>query len=380
ADTNNAPFAAFAEKSSSGKAGPAKLEVRLSAKSGKKVTVDYAVIGGTGREGKDYVLRNGMLTFDPGETVKTIDLEVKPSAVHDDDRTVEVALKAAVNAVLSGTRTHLHLIENTVPMPTVSFKEASRTVNEDSGTITVPVTLSALSGKDVTIPFTVSGTAKERSNYRVITKNPLRIGSGSDFAEISIIIVSNAVQEQDATVVVTLGEPANARLGPSPVHTITIVDTDAKRTMAVVPFFNESGRKYAGEIVMLHFIGQLVRLGRFEIIEPGVMREKFLNMRLIMREGVNSSDIALISSSLNADLILNGNVYDYQDPLDDPSAVPKVDILAGVIERKSRKLIWAAKGYTQGDEEVLFFDVGRVYTASRLTAEISSVVQSLLVP
>ncbi|MHB8844264.1 MAG: Calx-beta domain-containing protein, partial [Nitrospirota bacterium] len=127
----------------------AQIYVYLSTVHGRTVTVEYRVTGGTARAGKDYVLKPGTLTFEPGETVKTIDLEVKPARAHDDDRTVEVSLFNAKNAVLGEKRLHTYLIKNTVPMPTVSFNEASRTVNEDSGTIMVPVRLSALSGKDV---------------------------------------------------------------------------------------------------------------------------------------------------------------------------------------------------------------------------------------
>jgi hypothetical protein len=57
-----------------------------------------------------------------------------------------------------------------------------------------------------------------------------------------------------------------------------------------------------------------------------------------------------------------------------------VDFLAALIEKKSRKIIWAAKSYKQGDEGVIFFNVGKTYTASGLAAELGGVVREMLTP
>jgi TolB-like protein len=149
--------------------------------------------------------------------------------------------------------------------------------------------------------------------------------------------------------------------------------------VTVIPFFNESGRKNAEYIGMLHFVNQLVHTGQFDIVEPGVMRQKFLSMRIIMEEGIDTPETNLISTTLHSDFILTGKVLDYQDPIDS-SDVPKVDMLAALIERKSRKIIWAAKSYKKGDEGVFFFDVGRKFTANSLAAELSGVVKDLLAP
>jgi TolB-like protein len=191
--------------------------------------------------------------------------------------------------------------------------------------------------------------------------------------------VSNAVQEDNKTLEVAMGKPTDAALGPPSVHTITIIDTDTHPTVTVVPFFNESGRKNAGDIMMLHFINQLVQTEKFKVVEPGVLRQKFLAMRVIMHEGIDTPETYLISTSLHADLILTGKVLDYQDPMD-PADIPKVDFLAAAIESKSRKMIWSAKSYKQGDEGVVFFDAGKMYTANRLAAELGGVVRDLLSP
>ena len=71
----------------------------LSGPSGKPVTVEYGVKGGTAVLGKDYALPGGALTFEPGETSKTLVVDIKNHGVYDDDKTLELALKNPKNAV-----------------------------------------------------------------------------------------------------------------------------------------------------------------------------------------------------------------------------------------------------------------------------------------
>ena len=61
------------------------IPVSLSAPSGKPVTVEYAVTGGTAESGKQYAVKGTSLTFAPGETVKEIELTVKDDGVNRDD-------------------------------------------------------------------------------------------------------------------------------------------------------------------------------------------------------------------------------------------------------------------------------------------------------
>jgi hypothetical protein len=299
--------------------------------------------------------------------------------VHDDDRTVEVGLANPVNAVLGATRMHTYTIENTVPMPAVAFSIPSQSHKENEGTLPVRVQLSSPSGKDVTVPFTISGTAKAWKNYKIITPGPLVIKAGDVYSEIFIVVMNNPEQEGDRTLIITLEAPLHAALEVSSVHTITIMDTDPRHRMMVVPFFNASGRKNAGDIMTLHFVSHLVHWGIFDVVEPGLARKAFLNRRLIMSEGISATDTDFISRSMDADLILTGKVLDYQDP-EDATDVPKIDFIASIIERKSKKVIWSARSSKEGDEGVVFFDVGRRHTASKMMNDLNGALKEFLAP
>jgi TolB-like protein len=159
--------------------------------------------------------------------------------------------------------------------------------------------------------------------------------------------------------------PGKKRYGPKVSYRSDSLPLESKYRIAVVPFLNLSDRKYAGEIMVLHFLTELVRDGGFEVVESGVLRHRLLNVRVIMDEGITLRDADLISLTLKADLVLTGKVIDYQD-FSGATSIPKIDFSAIVIEQASKKVVWSSMSYNHGDDGVFFFDRGKINTAGRL--------------
>jgi len=151
------------------------------------------------------------------------------------------------------------------------------------------------------------------------------------------------------------------------------MESDTNYTVAVIPFFNESGRKNAAEIVVLHFVRQMTKLQNVSVIELGVVKQRLLNTRIIMVDGISLTDVDLVSNSLEADLILTGRVMDYQD-YQGSLGKPKVDFSVTVNERKSKKVVWNSYSHNEGDDGVFFFDRGRVNTAHVMMAEMARAI------
>ncbi|MGA2468881.1 MAG: hypothetical protein ABSH06_31660 [Thermodesulfobacteriota bacterium] len=147
-----------------------------------------------------------------------------------------------------------------------------------------------------------------------------------------------------------------------------VMEGKRKYTVAVVPFFNRSERKYGAEIISLHFVKHLKEFGQFDVIEPGIVRQQLLSLRIIMDQGVSLADAGAIFAMLNVDLVVTGQVLDYQD-YQGSFGKPKVDFTAEVIERKSREVVWSSTSYNTGDDDVFFFDWGRVNTASAMASQ-----------
>jgi TolB-like protein len=373
-DTHPVPTVSFGSANSSGeeKAGPARIEVKLSAASGRPVTVEYAASGGTAIQGQDYALQEGPLTFDPGETAKEIMVDIKNHGIYDVDKTLELALKNPKNAVLGSSVVHVYTIISNHSKPTVAIRSANQRLRKSAGRADITVQLSEVSEKDVIVPFTVGGTANQGTDF-VITPSPVVIKAGKRSAEIAITMKDNIPVEAEKTIEVKLLNPDNAFLGSSGLYRLVMVK-DTAPTIAVIPFFNASTKKNAGDIVMLQFVKELRKLDNFVVIEPGVVRQQFLTMRVIMYEGISSSDIDLIASNINADLILTGKVMDYQDDIALYSK-PKVDFSVMLIDRSSKKIIWASRSRNTGNDAVTLFDWGSVNSANVMVSEMVRVLR-----
>jgi hypothetical protein len=165
------------------------------------------------------------------------------------------------------------------------------------------------------------------------------------------------------------GRSAAVALRPDALYRAQALDPTRTYSVAVLPFFNKSSRKYAGEILALHFIRELTRHPMFNVIEPGLVREELLRYRVIMEEGVSLADADIVFGMLKVDLLLSGNINDYEDHQGSFGA-PKVDFSALLLDRASRKAVWSVEAHYTGDDRVYFFDIGKVNTANGLAAGI----------
>jgi TolB-like protein len=378
---NTAPetTVSFTNASASGEEeeSPVRLEVMLSAPSGRPVTVEYAASGGTAIQGKDYALQGGPLTFAPGETTKEIMADIRNHGIYNDVKNFEVSLKNPKNAVLGSSAVCDYTIINNHPKPTVAIRSANQSLRRSAGSADITIQLSEVSGKDVIVPFTVSGTAIQGKDF-TITPGPVVIKAGTRSAEIAITMKDNNIPvEADKTIEVKLLNPDNAFLRVPWLYRLVMVK-DAIPTIAVVPFFNGSTKKNAGDIMMFQFVKELKKLEDFVVIEPGVVREQFLNMRVIMYEGISSSDIDLITSNIDADLIMAGKVMDYQDDIA-LYGEPKVAFSVMLIDRSSKRIIWASRSYSKGNDAVTLFDWGSVNSANEMVSEMVRILRKRVV-
>jgi TolB-like protein len=165
-------------------------------------------------------------------------------------------------------------------------------------------------------------------------------------------------------------EKKRGRFRPRFVHSDAVIAPGSGQTVAIAPFYNVSDRKHAGEIMALHFLTEMRRLEGITIVEPGLVRQALLALRVVMEDGLSLAYSDLIFKNLDADLILTGKVLAYED-YHGPTGKPRVDFSAILIERKTRKVAWTCKSHNEGDEGVYFFDVGRVNTAHAMASEMT---------
>ena len=120
------------------------------------------------------------------------------------------------------------------PTPTVSVGDAAAVTEGNDPNTTVdlsfPVTLSAVSGQQVTVTYTLGGTATAGDDYTDPTTKSVSIAAGTRTANIVVPVKGDLVDERNETVTVTLSGATNATVSSTPADLTgegTITDDDA---------------------------------------------------------------------------------------------------------------------------------------------------------
>ena len=219
--------------------------VTLSAASARQVTVDYADAGtgsatsGTGTDtDRDYTaITAGTLTFTAGTTTQTFTVSVLGDALdEEDEETVIVTLSDAANATIataSGTGT----IEDNDAAPTISIDSPSIPEEyAERDILDFTVSLSALSGKEVTVDVADAGTgtATSGTDYTATTRLTIIFVPGSKSQGFAIEVLDDTMDEADETVVMTLSNPTNATISSTAGSGAgTIEDDDDPPTLSI---------------------------------------------------------------------------------------------------------------------------------------------------
>ena len=138
-------------------------------------------------------------------------------------------------------------------------------------------------------------------------------------------------------------------------------------TVAVLPFVNETRRRGAGEILALEFARQFANADGFRLVEPGIVRDELLRRRIVMEDGVSLDQARLVSATLDADLVVAGYVFDFEDG----GGTPYVNFTAMVIDRKTGRVVWESVSYNKGTGSETVFGIRTVSTAPRLTCRMA---------
>lgn len=191
---------------------PAEFTVTLSAAYDQEVTVGYYTSTG---HINDIIAASGTLTFAPGETVKTITVQIVNDLIHEYQEAFNVYLtNQSFNTYLGNSAGYCY-IEDNDPLPTVSINDVSVTEgNSGTKTMTFTVTLSDLAQYEVGIDYATSdGTATTADKDYVARSGAVYIAAGNLTTTISITIRGDKTKEQDELFFVNLHSAGGAEIG-----------------------------------------------------------------------------------------------------------------------------------------------------------------------
>jgi large repetitive protein len=197
-----------------GNGGSANLvfTVTLSHPGSSVATVGYETANATATAPSDYSATSGTLTFNPGETSKTVTVSVTGDSVDEADETLHLMLLSPSNAALADAQ-GLGTIVDDDATPSVSI--ADRTVTEGNSGVTpasLVVSLSNPSSQSVDVGFeTDDATATAPGDY-VARSGTVTIEAGELQSTIVVNVVGDTVNELDENYSVFLTSTTNASL------------------------------------------------------------------------------------------------------------------------------------------------------------------------
>jgi hypothetical protein len=164
------------------------------------------------------------------------------------------------------------------------------------------------------------------------------------------------------------GCPGDSRFGPEERYRSAELDGRV-RTVAVLPFVNQTQRRNAGELMALEVTAQLEASGRIHAVEPGVLRAQLVEYRLPMEGGVSLDAARVLLELAGADVIVAGTVRELEDAAG--GNAPRVEFSMQWLDRRDEAVVWQSTSFRSGDDRVFFFGQGYVSTAAELACRMA---------
>ncbi|NCS02752.1 MAG: hypothetical protein GPJ06_11605, partial [Microcystis aeruginosa G13-11] len=209
----------------------ATVTVKLTGISQQTFTVDYNTNDGTAKAGEDYTTVSGKLTFNAGESVKTITVLINNDTAYEGNETFTLNLSNPTGGAVLGTSTAtITIIDDDVPQPgTLAFSNAQFSVNED-GTPVNQIKIIRTGGSQGEVSATINltnGTATPE-DYD-IASIPVTFANGETEKFVTIPIANDTLVENTETINLTLINPTNgATLGTQKAAVLSILDDDVQ--------------------------------------------------------------------------------------------------------------------------------------------------------
>ena len=170
------------------------------------------------------------ITIPAGETTGTLTISAIEDTSDDDDETIVVTSTAVINAISTPEATHTITIIDDDELPTISFEWVSKSldiqltsesIGENSPSdVELVAKLSATSNKEISIDFTLSGTATQTTEYTISSTN---ITIPADVSSRSLTISTNGLDDNEIEIAETIVLTINPELSNAIPATNTII-------------------------------------------------------------------------------------------------------------------------------------------------------------
>jgi photosystem II stability/assembly factor-like uncharacterized protein len=216
--------------------------VTLSPVSGRTVRVNYSTANGTGTAGSDFVTANGTLTFNAGETTKTVSVTVNGDTTVEANETIFVDLTSPSGATITRARGTGTIIND--DGGTVQFSAANY-IKSEGGSTNITVTRTGDTSGAASVEFrtggnsfvacnVLNGAAVQNCDF-VVSAGTLNFAAGQTSRTFPVMIYDDTYLEGDETLSLTLMNPVGTTLGSQSAASLMILDNDSPGAPSIAP-------------------------------------------------------------------------------------------------------------------------------------------------
>jgi hypothetical protein len=232
------------------------INVNFSNQASKGGSYKIAVDSGTAIENVDFSIPTTFIEFNKGDSKSSFDIEILSDGIYEDDEGFVISLTDVKGIELSSSKIKSEVtIRDSENEPVLAFSSITSSVSEGTLNYELDVSISSLSEKEISIPFTISGMAIKDSDYTLLNnENIVVLAPKESTGHISLNIIGDSVPEGGESLIFTLGQPSIGELGEKSKHTIQILgelglnDTGASTFYDGQSFKSSSGgNQYPGQ-------------------------------------------------------------------------------------------------------------------------------------
>ena len=210
--------------------------VTVSTGSGSTFATDQTVqlsVAGTATETADYTVSGKALTLPAGSgtnaSMVTATVTGVDDSLDDDDEAIEIT--GSRNGMAFGSRQTVAIEDDDWPELTVTFRQADYRVAEGAH-VDLPVTLSAVPERQVTIPIEVAGADGAEAIDYSVSPASLTFGAGETDKTVRVSASNDSVVDPGESVVLSFGTPLPERIAEGGIAATTVAIRDTDFTLA----------------------------------------------------------------------------------------------------------------------------------------------------
>ena len=189
--------------------------------------VSYKTSAATATAGVDFTAATGPITFGPGETTKTVTIDVIGETAPEKDETFNLTLFGQPRGTLLGDAAGTATIINDDGASYVAVSNVHTAEGSAANTVEVTVTRSGNTTSPATVKAkTGGGTATPGGDYNTITEVVVSFGAGETTKTVTVTVNGDTAVEPNETFNVTLFAPGPGVTLADAAGTVTIVNDD----------------------------------------------------------------------------------------------------------------------------------------------------------